>query len=75
MSNYNISYEVASVFFMVISIACLVMTRRTRTERYKKFLVLMISILCGLIFDILGAVSIAAPEYFGQTVALIIKTV
>lgn len=75
MSNYNISYEVASVFFMVISIACLVMTRRTRTERYKKFLVLMISILCGLIFDILGAVSIAAPEYFGRTVALIINTV
>jgi len=75
MSNYNISYEVASVFFMVISIACLVMMRRTRTDRYKKFLVLMISVLCGLIFDILGAVSIAVPEYFSPAITLIINTV
>ncbi len=75
MSNYNISYEVASVFFMVISIACLVMMRRSRTERYKKFLILMITILCGLIFDILGAVSIAVPEYFNRTAALIINNI
>ena len=75
MSNYNISYEVASVFFMVISIACLVMMRRTRTERYRRFLILMISVLCGLIFDILGAVSIAAPEFFTSAVTLLINSV
>ena len=75
MSNYNISYEVASIFFMVISIACLVLMRRSRTVRYKKFLILLISVLCGLIFDILGAVSIAAPEYFNRPVTLIINTV
>ena len=75
MSNYNISYEVASVFFMVISIACLLLMRRTRTERYKKFLILLISVLCGLIFDILGAVSIAAPEYFNSYAAFAINTI
>ncbi len=35
----------------------------------------MIAILCGLIFDILGAVSIATPEYFNRTVTLIINTI
>ncbi len=43
---------------MVISIACLVLMRRKRTERYKKFLILMIVVLCGLVFDILGALTI-----------------
>ncbi len=75
MSNYNISYEVASIFFMVISIACLVLMRRSRTVRYKKFLILLICVLCGLIFDILGAVSIAAPEFFNRPVTIIINTV
>ena len=75
MSNYNISYEVASVFFMVISIACLLLMRRSRTDRYKKFLVLLISVLCGLIFDILGAVSISAPEFFNSYAAFAINTI
>ena len=43
---------------MLVSILCLVLMRRNRTERYKKFLKLMLAVLFGLFFDILGALSI-----------------
>ncbi len=58
MEHYNISYETASVLFMAVSVLCLLLMRRNRTERYKKFLKLMLAVLFGLLFDISGALSI-----------------
>ena len=74
MDQYNISYEVASLCFMVVSIACLALMRRKRTERYKRFLILMIVVLCGLVFDILGAVTINNSASFPYAVILISNT-
>lgn len=74
MNGYNISYETASIFFMSIVIICLLQMRRKRTDRYKKFLILLISVLCGLIFDVIGAVSISCLDEFGATASLIINT-
>jgi len=75
MYSYNISYELASVFFMVISIGCLLLMRRKRTDRYKKFLLLMVSVLMSLIFDILGALSIGAAVNLPRFVPVALNTV
>ena len=74
MNEYNVSFESASVFFMIISIACLVLMRRKRTERYKSFLMLMIVVLCGLVFDILGAVSIMISNTIPRGLVLFSNT-
>ncbi len=75
MNSYNISYETASIFFVSIVIICLLHMRRKRTDRYKKFLILLVSVLCGLVSDVIGAVSISRIDEFGVTASLIINTV
>ncbi len=75
MNSYNTSYEIASIFFMAIIIACLLRMRRKRTGRYKKFLILLVSVLCGLVFDVLGAVSISHFDQFGKASAVFINSI
>ena len=60
---------------MVISIACLILMRRKRTDRYKRFLILMISVLGGLVFDIFGAVTINHSDVFPYAVVLLSNTI
>lgn len=59
---------------MSIIVACLLFMRRTRTLRYRRFLILLISVLCGLVFDVLGAVSISMMDIFGRTASLVINS-
>lgn len=74
MNEYNISYEIASAFFISISIAVLLWTHRKRTERFKRFLILEISVLFGLIFDVLGAVSLDASVSSSKTLPVVLNS-
>ena len=74
MNEYNISYEIASAFFISISIAVLLWTHRKRTERFKRFLILEVTVLFGLIFDVLGAVSLDASVSSGKTIPLLFNS-
>ena len=74
MNSYNISYEVASAFFISICISCLIWTHRRRTARFKQFLILMFAVLFGLIFDVLGAVSIDNAPNTGLALPLLFNT-
>jgi len=74
MNEYNISYEIASAFFISISIAVLLWTHRKRTERFKRFLILEVSVLFGLIFDVLGAVSLDASVSSSKTLPIIFNS-
>ena len=74
MNSYNISYEVASAFFISICISCVLWTHRKRTARFKQFLILMFSVLFGLIFDVLGAVSIDNAPSTGLALPMLFNT-
>ena len=74
MNEYNISYEIASAFFISISIAVLLWTHRKRTERFKRFLILELSVLFGLIFDVLGAVSLNASVSSSKTLPVVLNS-
>lgn len=72
---YNINFEIASAFFLVILFICMKLQYSTKSEINKEFQKLTLLILCANVLDVATAITISYAKVIPEFVNLFLNTV
>lgn len=72
---YNISFETASIFFLVILLICIKLQYSAKSEINREFQKLTLLVLCANVLDVTTAVTISYAKVIPEVINLILNSV
>lgn len=71
---YNISFETASIFFLVILLVCVKLQYSTKSEINREFQKLTLLVLCANVLDVTTAITISYAKVIPEAVNLVLNS-